>query len=78
MKADISIPNPVYEAAEQLAQRLGVSLSEVYTAALTAYVTAHQRGAVTEILNQVYATEPSTLEPDLVNVQLASVGGEAW
>ena len=78
MKADISIPNPVYEAAEQLAQRLGVSLSELYTAALTAYVTAHQRGVVTEILNQVYATEPSTPEPDLVNVQLASVGGEAW
>jgi hypothetical protein len=78
MKADISIPNPVYEAAEQLAQRLGMSLSELYTAALTAYVTAHQKGEVTEALNRVYETESSTIEPGLVNIQLASVGGETW
>jgi hypothetical protein len=78
MKADISIPNPVYEAAEQLAQRLGMSLSELYTAALTAYVTAHQKGDVTEALNRVYETESSTIEPGLVNIQLASVGGETW
>lgn len=77
MKADISIPNPIYEAAEQLAQRLGMSLSELYTAALTAYVTAHQEG-VTEALNRVYETESSTIEPVLVRIQLASVGGETW
>lgn len=78
MKMDISIPNPIYEASEQLAQRLGISLSELYTAALTAYVTAHQRGEVTEALNRVYETESSTIEPVLVKIQLASVGGEAW
>ena len=77
MKADISIPNPIYEAAEQLAQRLGMSLSELYTAALTAYVTAHQE-EVTEALNRVYETESSTIEPVLVRIQLASVGGETW
>jgi hypothetical protein len=78
MKADISIPSPIHEASEQLAQTLGMSLSELYTAALTAYVIAHQRGKVTEALNRVYDTEPSTMEPGLVNIQLASVGGETW
>ena len=78
MKADISIPNPIYDATEQLAQTLGMSLSELCTAALTAYVIAHQRGEVTAALNRVYDTEPSTMEPGLVNIQLASVGGDTW
>jgi predicted RecB family endonuclease len=78
MKTNISIPNPIHEAAEQLAQTLGVSLSDLYTAALTAYVTAHQREEVTEALNRVYEREPSTIEPGLVTIQLASVGGETW
>ena len=76
MKANISIPNPIYEAAEQLAQSLGISLSELHTAALTAYVVTHQKGEVTEALNRVYETELSTLEPDLVQLQLVSVGGK--
>ena len=78
MKANISIPNPIYEAAERLAQSRSMSLSELYTAALTAYVTAHQRGAVTEALNRVYETESSALEPLWIDVQLASVDDETW
>lgn len=78
MKTDISIPNPTYKAAERLAQRLGLPLSELYTAALTTYIAAHQRGEVTEALNRVYKMESSTIEPDLVHIQLASVGGETW
>jgi hypothetical protein len=57
---------------------LGISLSELYTAALTAYVTTHQKEDVTELLNRVYETEASTIEPGLVNLQLASMGGESW
>ena len=78
MKANISIPNPVYEATKQLAQQLGLSLSELYTLALTAYVTAHQQEDVTAALNRVYDTESSTLEPGLVHLQLATLGGETW
>lgn len=78
METNISIPNPIYKAAERLAQSRSMSLSELYTAALTAYVTAHERGAVTESLNRVYETESSALEPIWVNVQLASVDHEPW
>jgi len=38
MKADISIPNPLYELSEQLAQQLGMSLSKFFLAALAAYI----------------------------------------
>ena len=78
MKADISIREPVYQTAEHLAQRLGMSLSELFEAALSAYVVAHQGEEVTEALNRVYETEISAMEPSMIKVQLVSVGGEAW
>lgn len=78
METDIYIPNPIFEAAQQLAQELDMSLSELYTAALAAYVAAYQSDDITEKLNQVYETEPSTLEPELIKLQVASLDGENW
>lgn len=78
MSTDIAIPRPLSEAAEQLAQRLGIPISELYTAALTAYIMTHQRSEVTETLNRVYETESSALEPFWVRLQVASVGEETW
>jgi len=76
MKADIFIPSPIVEAAEQLAQRLGMSLSEFYTAALAAYVAACQRNDVTEALNRIYEAEPSAIDSLWVKIQVASLAGE--
>ncbi len=73
MKTDISIPNPVYQAAKQLAETLGISLNELYTVALTTYVTSHQNGGVTEALNRVYDKESSAIDPTLVRVQITSL-----
>lgn len=78
MKAEISVPNPVFQAAERLAKELNVSLSEFYTAALAAYVAIHQNGDVTRRLDEVYATEQSTLEPEMMAIQIASIGEETW
>jgi len=78
MKKDISIPRPVSEAAEQVAQKLGMSLSELYTVAIVAYIATHREGDVTELLNRVYEEESSTLEPEMVSLQVASLGGEVW
>ena len=78
MKSDVSVPASIHAAAEQLACTLGVSLSDLYTAALVAYVGAHQREDVTEALDRVYAAEPSAIEAGLVSLQIASVGFEPW
>jgi metal-responsive CopG/Arc/MetJ family transcriptional regulator len=78
MKQDISIPNPIFQAAEDLAKKMGVSLSELYTAALNAYVAEHQKENITETLDQIYANEPSTLEPELLKMQVVSLEGEEW
>jgi hypothetical protein len=73
MKTEVSIPNPIFEASKQLADRLDMSLSELYTVALAAYVATHQREEVTEKLNEVYETEESSLDPELVTLQVAAV-----
>lgn len=78
MKTEISVPSPIYEAAERLAEEAGMSLSEFYVAALAAYVAAHQNGEITKRLNEVYAQENSSLEPGLVAIQIASIGDEKW
>ena len=78
MKTTMTILNPIDEAAKQLAQRLDVSMCDLYTVALTAYVTAHKREEVTEALNRVYETKSSTIEPEMVHLQLASTGGASW
>jgi hypothetical protein len=78
MTTTIQIPNPVFESAEQLARKLDMSLSELYTVDLSAYVNAHQMENVTDALNRLYEREPSTLEPGLVALQVASIGDEKW
>jgi hypothetical protein len=78
MKLDISIPNPIHKAAERLAKKSGVSLSELYTAALTDYVMSHGKDQITETLNQVYKTESSEIEHEFIRIQTASVDGDDW
>jgi hypothetical protein len=78
MKTEISVPNPIYEAAERLAEKLGMSLSEFYVAALAAYVATYQNGDLTKRLDEVYGKEDSKLEPGLVAIQIASIGEEKW
>jgi len=76
MKTEVSVPNPIYEAAERRAEELGMSLSEFYVAALAAYVATYQNGDITKRLDEVYAKEDSKLESELVAIQIASIGEE--
>ena len=55
MKTAISIPDPVFEEAEALANRLGMSRSELYAKAVKSYLGEHRREGITEALNRVYA-----------------------
>ncbi len=53
MKTAISIPDKLFRRAEQLAQRLGRSRSQIYRDALAEYVDAREPGAVTTALDEV-------------------------
>ena len=73
MKTAISIPDTIYESAEQLAHRLGESRSELYTRAVKSYVEKHQNAGVTEKLDEVYEVESSKLDQALAKLQTQSL-----
>ena len=78
MKTAISLPDGIFADADALAERLGVSRSELYARAVEEYVAKHRHEDVTDRLNQVYDTEQAALDPALRQAQARSVGPEAW
>ena len=78
MKTAISLPDPLFTAADALAGRLGVSRSELYATALAEFVAKHTDAEVTARLNEVYADEESALDPVLRRAQRQSIGREEW
>jgi hypothetical protein len=73
MKTAISIPDPIFEQAELLAQELSLSRSELYTKAVEVFISHHQSADVTEKLNQVYAEESSAPDSVLLALQARSI-----
>jgi metal-responsive CopG/Arc/MetJ family transcriptional regulator len=78
MKTAISIPDEVYHSADQLAKRLGMSRSELYSKAVSNYINAHKNEAVTKALDQIYAKEKSKIDPVINVMQLRSLPKEGW
>ena len=71
MKTAISIPDRVFRSAEQLASRLGVSRSELYSNALAALVDKHRDDLITSRLNEIYGPdrEDSSLDAEFALLQ---------
>jgi len=78
MKTAISLPDDLFSAADALAGRLGVSRSELYATAVAEFLAKHTATEVTARLNQVYATEASTLDPGIRRAQRQSVDHDRW
>lgn len=78
MKVAISLPDPVFDAAELLAQELSMSRSQLYAQALAEFLQARSASAVTAKLNEVYGKEASVVEPGLMNAQLQVLSRETW
>ena len=78
MKVAISLPDPVFSAAERLAARMRVSRSQLYAQALEEYLARRQDAMVTEQLDAVYAVTQEPLDPACEAVQKDAVGDEAW
>ncbi|MDQ7014856.1 MAG: hypothetical protein Q9N68_00580 [Gammaproteobacteria bacterium] len=78
MKTAISIPDPIFQAAEGLAHRLGVSRSELYAKAVAEYMQNHKTQKITEKLNEIYTHENEKLDTELSTMQLRSIPKEEW
>ena len=85
MKTAISIPDPLFNAAERAAKRQKVSRSRFYAKAVAAYlksqgqkVKSQQEKGIKEALDAVYANEPSELDPDLAAAAYHIFAKEKW
>jgi metal-responsive CopG/Arc/MetJ family transcriptional regulator len=78
MKTAVSIPDDLFASADELADRLGVSRSELYATAVAEYVAKHRASDVTARLDAVYSSEPSGLDPALRRAQAGSVRRAEW
>ena len=78
MKVALSIPDELFETAETLGKRLGVSRSRLYATALAEFLSKHRGRKVTERLNSVYAVEESRVEPGVRRLQRRSLERDTW
>jgi metal-responsive CopG/Arc/MetJ family transcriptional regulator len=78
MKTAISIPDSVFQSAENLAQRLGLSRSELYVQAVNEYINTHRYQSVKKKLNEVYDSIDSEMEEDVSSMQFRSIPRENW
>ena len=78
MKTAISIPDPIFEAAVDLARRLGMSRTQLYTTAVTRFLDSFDDEAVTQALNVVYSESTVSMDPLLLHMQLQTLPVEEW
>lgn len=78
MKTAVSVPDDLFESADALAERLGVSRSELYARAVEEFVAKHRGANVTARLNEIYAEESSALDPAVSAAQARSLKGDDW
>lgn len=78
MKVAISLPDPVFNAAEQLAEQMQVSRSQLYAQAIAQYLQRVGSPAVTAKLNAIYGRESSAVDPAFVHAQSSVLDNEAW
>ena len=78
MKVALSIPDELFESAEALGKRLGVSRSRLYATALADFVAKNRGRKITERLNSVYSSEDSQLPTAVRRLQSRSLTREQW
>ncbi len=78
MKIAISLPDPLFNAAEQLAAELGIPRSQLYAEALASYLSTHGGPAITAKLNEIHGAMAMPVEPALTKAQLRTLNHEAW
>jgi metal-responsive CopG/Arc/MetJ family transcriptional regulator len=78
MKVALSIPDDLFESAETLSKRLGVSRSRLYATAVADFVAKHRGRKVTQRLDEVYAREESRLPSYVRRLQRRSLEPDRW
>ncbi len=78
MKTAISVPDDIFARVDRFARMRRMSRSAVFSFAAKDYMDHHRVADVTQKLNEVYATEDSSLDPVLDKLQDLSLPKESW
>jgi antitoxin MazE6 len=77
MKTAISIPDSIFEEADEISRRLRISRSQLYSRAVSAYIKRHRGKNIRKALESVYASEPSGLDSVMEALQSEALR-EKW
>jgi antitoxin MazE6 len=78
MKTAVSLPDPLFKAADALADRLGMTRSRLYATAIEDFIARHQARTVSERLNAVYGSESSALDQSTRKMQSKRLKRASW
>jgi metal-responsive CopG/Arc/MetJ family transcriptional regulator len=78
MKTAISLPDELFEAADALARKLGLTRSRLVAEALAEYVAKHRTSRITERLDAVYATQAPVVPEPLRRAQRKVLRKSEW
>lgn len=78
MKTAVSIPDILFQEADELARRKGISRSQLYATAVKSYLEAQRSEGITEALNRIYADEPSELDPFMARAAHLTFKRNEW
>ena len=79
MKVAISVPDPLFKAADLLARKLKKSRSQLYSEAVAAYLGSKGADAVRDKLNEIYSVHDSTPDPALLQLVVNAMDpNETW
>ena len=74
----VVLPIPLFEEGERLANRFGISRSELYTRAISSYLGEYQKERTTEELDRIYGEEGTGLDSEIIELQKQSLSKEKW
>ena len=77
MKTAVSVPDPVFAAAEKAAKRRGISRSKLYTEALRQWLAQSRDQELAAALERAYGGEDSRLDAGLSALQAYSLARES-
>jgi metal-responsive CopG/Arc/MetJ family transcriptional regulator len=78
MKVAVSIPDPLFKSAEDLARKLKKPRSRMYAEALASYLEEHDPKAITEKINAVLSKTDSPFDPAFEQAQFETLSDETW
>jgi metal-responsive CopG/Arc/MetJ family transcriptional regulator len=78
MKVALSIPDDLFDTAESLCKRLGVSRSRLYAIALAEFLAKHRGRKITQRLDAVYVNEDCRVDSATRRMQKRSLATKSW